>query len=431
MTTLNLVYRVFDGFDRAFARQADAYAAAHPGFVLDRESLPVPPLYARMVTEGGCRSGRYDLFLAITDWLPELMRDGLVAPLDDFLAADPPPDWPDGWPDSLLRLQRSEDGRVWALPYHNGPEVFMYRTDLFGDPAEQARFRRDHGRDLAPPRTWSEFRDVARFFTRPDDDLYGCVVAAQPDGHNDVYDFLIHLWSRGGVFLDERNRPAFDSPEGRDALRFYLGLIHDDRVTQPEPWAYDSVRSGEFYASGRAAMMWNWCGFQTVADLPETSKIPGRTRSVMLPGGDGPKGEAVSLIVYWVMTMPVGGRDKEAAWRFMRHLATPEMDKATALAGGSGVRRSTWNDPEVRARFGYYAGIADVHRRARTLPAIPEYPALNDVIDRMMADLVAGRATIEDGLSRASEECETILAAAGSDRQTGTRQASPTAVPHP
>src|SRR5439155_25466408 len=155
-------------------------------------------LYHTMVSERGTLSGRYDLFLAVTGWLPSLMRDGLVLCLDEYLRHSPPPDWPDGWPATLRALQQDRQGRVFGVPYHDGPEVFMYRTDLFGDPNEQQRFRHAYGRELAVPRTWTEFLDVARFFTRPDEDLYGCVVAAKADGHNNVYDFTIHLASRGG-----------------------------------------------------------------------------------------------------------------------------------------------------------------------------------------------------------------------------------------
>lgn len=411
MEPLRLIYRRFDGFERAFGEQAAALQERVPGFELRLEALDVPPLYRRMVAERGCLGDGNDLFLAVTDWLPELMRDGLVAPLDDFLAQAPPVDWPQGWPPSLLGLQRDAEGRVWGLPYHDGPEVLMYRGDLFDDAGERGRFRRRHGRELTPPRTWTEFLEVARYFNRPDEGLHGCVVAAKADGHNDVYDFLIHLWSRGGVLLDERNRPRFASAEGEAALRYYLALIHEERLTQPEPWEYESVAAGEFYASGRAAMMWNWVGFQTVADLPG-SRIAGRTRSTMLPGGDGPRGEAVSLIVYWVLTIPTGSRRKDEAWAFMRHVADPAMDKVTALAGGSGVRLSTWNDAEVRGRFGGYGVMEEIHRRARTLPAIPEYSAINGALDRMMADVVMGRASVPEALRRASEETEQIVAGA-------------------
>lgn len=408
MTELTLAHRTFDGFERAFTEQAHAFRS-RPDVAVRLESFDVPVLYRRMVEAGGCESGDYDLFLAVTDWLPELIRDGQLTALDDYLRDDPPPDWPTGWPDSLLRLQRGADGQVWGLPYHDGPEVLLYRSDLFAAEVEQQRFHKSHGRALRPPRTWSEFMEVARFFHRPEEGLYGCLVAAKPDGHNDVYDFLIHLWSRGGTLLDERGRPAFASAEGEEALRYYFSLIHEERVTQPEPWRDDSVSAGEAFAAGKAAMMWNWIGFQTVADLP-SSAIAGLARSTMLPGGDGPYGEAVSLIVYWVLTIPVGSRHQDDAWAFLRHVATPEMDRVTATAGGSAVRLSTWNDDSVRGRFGGYEVMEEIHRRARTLPAIPEYPAINDVLDQMMKQVVVEGGAIAPTLRAASEEVAAIVA---------------------
>ena len=411
--------RKFGPFESAIQKQYRSYQEATGSTLpLEFEALDLNPLYDSLFTRRGLLDGTWDVAFLNTDWLAEAVAAGALEDLSPYMQAAPIPDYPEGWSPSLIHFQHFGDA-VYGVPYHDGPECFVYRRDLFGDPAEQRVFEERFGYALEVPRTWSQFYDLARFFTRPDDDLYGCVVAAKPDGHNDVYDFLIHLWSRGGVFLDAERRPAFASAEGEAALRFYTDLIHEQRVTQPEPWAYDSIAAGEFYASGRAAMMWNWCGFQTVADLPETSKIPGKTRSTLLPAGDGPEGRAVSLIVYWAMTIPAGCRNPDAAWAFMRHLATPAMDKVTALAGGSGTRLSTWNDAEVRRRFGYYETIEEVHRQARTLPAIPEYPAINEAIDRMMGRVVTGGQPVPDALREASEETEQILADAGYYRQAG------------
>jgi len=409
---LRLTYRQFDGFARSFSEQAAAMRASDPSFAMEMRALDVGPLYQEMVERRGCLTGEHDLFLTVTDWLPALIRDGMIAPLDQFLTESPPQDWPGGWPDSLLHLQRDSADRVYGLPYHDGPEVLLYRADLFEDAGERDRFQRQHHRDLAPPRTWSEFLEVARFFHRPADDFYGCIVAAAPDGHNDVYDFFIHLWSRGGQFLDARHRPTFGDGTGEQALRFLQRLTRDDQLTQPEPWRYDSVAAGTAFAAGQAAMMWNWVGFQAVADLPDSPTV-GLTRATMLPAGDGPAGTAVSLIVYWVLTIPTGSPRPDAAWRFMRHVASPAMDKVTALAGGSAVRRSTWDDPKIRARFGGYAVMEEAHRRARTLPAIPEYPALNDVIDRMMAAVIVDARAPRPALTDAVAEVESILDAAG------------------
>ncbi len=136
------------------------------------------------------------------------------------------------------------------------------------DPQEQRRFERRYGRPLRVPETWSEFVDVATFFTRPHDGLYGVVVAGLNDGHNTVYDFFIHLWSRGGRLFDEHWRPAFHGEEGREALQFYVDMVTTMGITPPRTLEYDSVAAGMAYAAGEGAMMLNWSGFMAVAQLP-------------------------------------------------------------------------------------------------------------------------------------------------------------------
>lgn len=385
MTTLRLAYREFEGFEVALSRQVANFAGVHPDVEVELVPFDVPALYAEMVIGEGCRSGRWDLFLTLSDWLPLLIRDKSLRPLNAQLSRNPPPDWPQGWSESVLRLQRDRAGTVFGLPYHDGPEMLMYREDLFANPAERAEFERAYGRPLAPPQTWSDFREIATFFTRPTENLYGCVVAAKPDGHNSVYDFLLQLWSRGGNLIDD-GRPAFHGSVGQESLQWLTDLINVDRVTQPDARDYESVRAGEAFASGCAAMMWNWCGFAVVADLPD-SAVRGKVRCVPLPRGDGPSDRSVSLSVNWVLAVPSGSTAPTTAWDFMASVATPEMDKLTAMSGCIGCRLSTWRDPEVRRLFPAYELIEDVHANVESLPAIAEYPqiseVLNDAIDRV------------------------------------------------
>lgn len=410
MPHLSIKYRTFDGFERALAAQTRHFAALHPGVTFTMSHAGPEELYAEMVQHGGVGSGEFDLMLVLTDWLPELMERGGLLRLNEFLAADPPDSWSHGWSESVLTLQRDAQGNVFALPYHDGPEIFHYRADLFDDPQEQRRFERRYGRPLRVPETWSEFVDAARFFTRPDDGLYGVVVAGLNDGHNTVYDFFIHLWSRGGRLFDERWRPAFHGDEGREALRFYVEMVTTMGVTPPRTLEYDSVAAGVAYAAGEGAMMLNWSGFMAVAQLPP-SVIIGKTRCTRIPRGDGPKGRHASLNVYWVLGICAGSRQPELAYQFLKETASPAMDRITSLSGGTGVRLSTWNDPEIRAQFQYYEVIEALHRGIDTLPAIPEYPALNEVFNRMSWDAVQGRKSIEQALRDAADECETILAA--------------------
>jgi len=57
----------------------------------------------------------------------------------------------------------------------------------------------------------------ARFLHQPDAGSMARFLAAFPDGHNSVYDFLLQLWTRGGDLLDSL-AGSFDTREAADAL---------------------------------------------------------------------------------------------------------------------------------------------------------------------------------------------------------------------
>jgi multiple sugar transport system substrate-binding protein len=70
-------------------------------------------------------------------------------------------------------LFTTEDGAFVGAPqYYNFP-VTLSRADLFDDPEEKAAFKSEYGRELAAPTTFDEFVEVAAFFNRPDEGLYG------------------------------------------------------------------------------------------------------------------------------------------------------------------------------------------------------------------------------------------------------------------
>lgn len=372
---LRIAVREFSDFENALADQIALYRKAHPEVEFEAVPLDLHALHGELFEKNGLRSGAWDIGYLSTDWLAEAVDEGALEELTPHLQRNPVPDWPQGWPPSLVEPLYFGD-RLYALPWHDGPECLMYRRDLFEDARERETFRNQYGYELAPPSTWSQFTDIARFFTRPAQKLYGAMFAAFPDGHNTLYDFALQLWSRGGELHD-----SLDSPEAVAALDFYRDTIRDPAQCYPGAEKLDSTRSGDVFLSGAVAMMVNWFGFAARCDRPGS---PLRGKVAIAPIPSDPGKPPASLSVFWTLGLASGSKSKQAAFDFLHFLTQPELDKRLVRHGTVGVRLSTWRDTEVREHAPVYGKIEEISLGARRLPrsrALPAFAAiLNDVV---------------------------------------------------
>ncbi|HEX5499936.1 MAG TPA: extracellular solute-binding protein, partial [Thermomicrobiales bacterium] len=142
---LRIAIRKFDPFAAAIERQwADFQATTGCRLRLEAESLDLNPLVDTLFTGGGLNDGAWDIAFIVTDWLADAVAAGALLDLAPLMAANLVPDYPAGWAPSLTAAQRFGDA-IYGLPYHDGPECLVYRTDLFADPAERAAFHSRYG----------------------------------------------------------------------------------------------------------------------------------------------------------------------------------------------------------------------------------------------------------------------------------------------
>lgn len=374
-TRLRIAVREFSDFENALAEQIALYRDLHPAIEFEAVPLDLHALHSELFEKSGLRSGAWDVAHISTDWLAEAVDEGILEELTPWLHRIPVPDWPQGWSRSIVEPLYFDE-KLYCLPWHDGPECLMYRRDLFEDPAEQASFRNRYGYELKPPVTWNQFTDVARFFTRPRQNLYGTMFAAFPDGHNTLYDFALQLWSRGGELY-----APLDAPEAIAALDFYRDTIRDTELCYPDAEKLDSTRSGDVFLSGAVAMMVNWFGFAARCDRPG-SPLRGKVSIAPIPSNPG--NPSVSLSVFWTLGIGSGSKHKEQAYDFLHFLTQPELDKKMVRHGTVGVRLSTWRDPEAQQNTPVYSKIEEISLGARTLPRSRNLPAfaacVNDVV---------------------------------------------------
>ena len=147
--------RAFDGFERAVRAHSDGSVEA-AGFGL-------PELQSRVLA--GAPDA--DLLIVPADWLPSLAAAGRIIPLGPYV--DSMAAWSKSFVDGV-----TWNGDVYGIPFHDGPQLLFTRPSL----------------GLPVPSTWDEIVAQAA--------QVGTVLAGAPDGHNNVYDFFLHLWRLDG-----------------------------------------------------------------------------------------------------------------------------------------------------------------------------------------------------------------------------------------
>ncbi|WP_146404290.1 extracellular solute-binding protein [Planctomycetes bacterium CA13] len=404
---LRIAVREFEPFERSIAEMWEAYCKQTGcQMQLDAVAMDLHDLHEATIGSGGLHDGDWDIAHVTTDFIAEAHATDSLLNLRSRLNLKPPHDFPAGWSESMLGFQDFGDSIV-GVPFHDGPECLIYRKDLFADPTNQQAYKSQKGKDLTLPETWDDFHEIARFFTRPEENLYGTVVAGFPDGHNTVFDFALHVWTRGGELVDSNGRVVVDSPAAHGAMRYYRKLLQDSSAIHPECRTYDSVKSGLAFARGEVAMMVNWFGFASMSEVVAESVVKGKVDLAPIPHAPGC--DSASLNCYWIYAIGSGSPHAEIAYDFICYMINPENDKRLTLNGGTGCRISTWHDKDVNREVPYYYRLEALHEHARTLPRLANWAQLAEAIDELVLRTMDSDTPIEEITSDAQKRIDSMV----------------------
>lgn len=268
--------------------------------------LPYAGLYDRISTELGSGEVSFDVAALDAIWL-SAFADG-VTPLNDLFTDEVKSDLFDG-----LISEAQVDGNFVGMPAWTNSEILFYRTDLFGDPTEQANFEAKYGYALVPPTTWEEYTDVAEFFTRDTDgdgqiDLYGTDVKGAVET-----EWLATVSQAGAenMVLDaETGEVTIDDAEHLAALDFYTSLLPYAPAGAAQ---LDWGGSQNLFYQGSLAMMRFWGHAYT--GTPEDSVVFGNVGAAPMIGGAG---GIAGVPGAWYLSVPAATEKQELATEFVQ-----------------------------------------------------------------------------------------------------------------
>src|SRR5205823_1921474 len=151
--------------------------------------------------------------------------------------------------------------KFFAAPCETDAVGFVYRKDWFDDPKEKVAFKAKYNRELAIPKTWEEFRDVAEFFTRPAEKTFGCAILTGREYDSIVMGIQQFIWDWGGSWGDPKSMKVVgyaNSPESVAGVQFAKDLL---KFSPPDGDRFSYDKTLESFKNGSAAMAMDYFAF--------------------------------------------------------------------------------------------------------------------------------------------------------------------------
>lgn len=391
----------------------------------------------------------FDVAVFPPAWAGETMpKDRFRALRESDLAAL---EWEDVLPVYRDRIA-SWTGTPYAVPLDGEVMLVYYRLDLFKDKARQAKFEEKSGRRLQPPRTWSDYREVAAFFHGEDFDGDGKPDAGTVEPGTGDGAGCRALVARAAAYAQRRNDPAlFFHPDTMDsavAEPAFVRALEDAIEIQAfgpagmAAFASRDVRSE--FLSGRAAMALDGCDLATRTQDPSESKVKNQVGFTIVPGSNRvfesetstwAESKSINFAPYvgsggWLAAVTTGSPSADAAFDLLVHVGSKDATLAAAAQVGSHVTPfRTWHMSRVSdwLKTGMsgdsardYLGVVQAslrHSNAVTDVRIPGAERYWSALERAYARALAGEEKPEPALRAAAAEWNKITEEIGRDAQ--------------
>ena len=179
------------------------FNAANPDIVVEGVFQPYGDMMTLLQT-GITSKTTPDLVALDLVLIPQIVKTGAVASLDDYVASDPDLKIDDFYP--MLANFDVMGGKRYALPVSTNNMQLIWNKDLFtkaGLDPEKA------------PTSWDELKAMAKQCQNDAEGVVGFEYYTQPTGEGITWQFQVWLWAAGGQFLNPENtQAAFNTPEG-------------------------------------------------------------------------------------------------------------------------------------------------------------------------------------------------------------------------
>jgi multiple sugar transport system substrate-binding protein len=374
---------------------------------------PWGDFYNRVGTEWAAKGTSYDMIVGDSQWVGQAVTQGHYIELTDFLVSNGIDQTVTPATLQYYGEYPTGSGRYYAYPTEGDANGWAYRKDLFEDEQNMADFEAAYGYPLAVPETWAQLRDIAEFFTRPDDGLYGVAIYTQVDYDAITMGFENVMFSYGADWKDADNNVlgVVNSPEAVAALELYRELYS---FAPPGTNNAFFQEMNDAFINGQVAMAMNYFAFFPALDNPTINPFRDGTGYFSMPAGpDGDRyaalgGQGISVNSY------ISDERKQASLDFIQWFAQEDIQARWAELGGYTCNINVLESEAFLTQTPYNAAFAETMTFVKDFWNIPEFgQLLAPTQQHLQSFVVGGEGTAQEQLDAMAAEHDEILVEAG------------------
>jgi multiple sugar transport system substrate-binding protein len=412
-------------------------------------TAPFGDLYTKTIANFVTGGSTYDVILGASSWLGDY--NPYVVDLTSMIHKDASLKWND------IIYQRNGQwaGHQIAMPVDGDNQLMYYRRDILNNASLGKEYKKKMGHALAPPQTWDDFMNIARFFGDGKHGVHGVVEAYKHGGQafwyymSNCVAFCNVPGEKGGMFFNPANlKPLVNDPGHVQAMQNYAEAL---KLGPPGMINFDSNEVRQRFAHGEAVLGIDWDDTPIIGELQKDSKVKGKIGTALLPGshrvwnyktGKWQTMAALNRPAWlafggWCGVISKKAHNIPLAYKYLSFVASPAFSLKMVTLNNSGMnpyrlshfnnvaawKKAGYPEPDLKA---YLAAMrkSDLDPNAVQDMRLPGAAAFQDATEVAAQKVVSGQSSAKAALDELAGKWNQVNTQKGHAKQLAAYRAS-------
>jgi ABC-type glycerol-3-phosphate transport system substrate-binding protein len=372
-------------YDAFYKKHAAAFTA-ETGVEVTFNAIPHDNIRQQFVQDALAGAGGFDVYIADQVWLPEFYEKGFIADISGQVTDDDKKDF------SKTAIETvTYKGAIVALPIMVHNCAMYYRTDLLKAAGLSG-----------PPKSWDEYRQYAKAMTK--DGVFGTMILSK-QGIEAATRLNSFYQQAGSDIIDSAGKPTLDTDAGHASLEFMYKTVFEDKAAPEGVLELPDMQGA--WLEGKLALAPVWPYLYSLSKEPLGDRFAiGTSPGLKKPGG---------TVYSWGFAAATGSKNPEAAAAWVKWSTATEqlynfgkewlnpVPRASAIAKVQGDPSIADTDKAAIAAF------AESAAAGTSMPMIPQYSQLLDVLGIMQSGVMSKAMSVEEALKDGQARAEAAM----------------------